>query len=160
MTGFVSHHPLAQAQDETLENEAFFPPISTNHMRAVARLTGNTTPALLRDALVAAMLHVNNELRPWAQAQAEAGHAQLQDVPAPQIGGASTRVHAYLRAVAHAAQAHLDDASRAQATLPAGLNKDARVHESVGLRTGDHWQAVRHAIADVMSRMRETVTLI
>jgi hypothetical protein len=65
-----------------------------------------------------------------------------------------------LRAVTCATLALLENTRRAQATLPAGLGKDARVLESVGLRIDDHWQAARHAIADVQGTPRETVQLI
>ena len=115
---------------------------------------------MLRAAIVAALIHVNDQLRTWALAQQLLGSATLADVPAPHIAGQSVRLHAYQRAIASAAQAHIEDTRRAQGTLPAGLGKGDRVLESVGLRTSDHWQAMRHAIADVQNRMRETVTLI
>ena len=165
-TGFIPHGavvvPMGQfpAAPELIANEAFFPLINTGDVRDSLRLDGTTTPTRVRDALLAAMGHVNNELRPWAAAQQAGGHTHLASVPAPQIGGESARVRAYLRAVYAAAAAHLEDNKRAQATMPAGLGKDARVLEAVGLRQDDHLQTMRHAIADVMQRMRETIELI
>lgn len=160
MTGFIAHLPPASVAAERISSEPFWPDIPTDALRSIARLDGNVTPDILRAAIVQGVLHVNNELRAWATAQQQAGHATLADVPAPHINGQSARVHAYLHAVCSAAMAHLENDRRAQATLPAGMGKDARVLESVALRTADHWQNMRHAIADVMQRMRETVTLI
>ena len=160
MTGFIAHVPPAAVAAETVDNEPFFPAVATADVRAVARFDGAVTADALRAAIIAAIIHVNDQLRTWALAQQLLGSATLADVPAPQIAGQSVRLHAYLRAVTHAAQAHIEDTRRAQATLPAGLSKDARVLESVGLRQSDHWRDARHAIADVMSRMRENVQLI
>ena len=160
MSGFIANIPPQAMADEQIGNEAFFPAISTAQLRAIGRFDGAITPDVLRAAIVAALIHVNDQLRTWALAQQLLGSATLADVPAPQIAGQSVRLHAYQRAIASAAQAHIEDTRRAQGTLPAGLGKGDRVLESVGLRTSDHWQAMRHAIADVQNRMRETVTLI
>ena len=93
-----------------------------------------------------------------APAMARLGHMNgLATAAAPSTAAAAWCA---VRAIATAAQAHIEDTRRAQGTLPAGLGKGDRVLESVGLRTSDHWQAMRHAIADVKNRMRETVTLI
>ncbi len=158
--GFIAHLAPTPATPETIANEPFFPAVDLAAMRESLRLDGTVTPTRLRDAVSDAILHVNNELRPWAEARQAEGAATLADLLAPRINGTSTRVQAYLRAVQHGAAASLEDTKRAQATLPAGLGKDARVLESVGLRTDDHLQAMRHAIADCMGRMRESVQLI
>nr|DAY23062.1 MAG TPA: head completion protein [Caudoviricetes sp.] len=160
MTGFIASLPAAQVPAETVDNEPFFPAVETTHVRDAGRLDGTTTPAMLRQAITGALIHVNEQLRPWAERQQAAGYADLQAVPAPRVAGQSRRVHAYLRAVTCATLALLENTRRAQATLPAGLGKDARVLESVGLRIDDHWQAARHAIADVQGTPRETVQLI
>lgn len=160
MAGFIAHIPPEQAAAEVIDNEPFYPPIKTADVRAIARLDGTTTAEQLRGALLAACLHVNDELRAWQTEQQAQGIATLAAVPAPHIGGQSTRVHAYLRAVAHAALAHLESTKRAQSTLPAGLSKDARVLEGVGLRESEHWRIVRNSVADVQQRMREHVGLI
>ena len=160
MTGFIAHVPPAAVAAETVDNEPFFPAVATADVRAVARFDGAITAAVLRDAIVAAIVHVNDQLRAWAAEQQAAGHVTLADVPAPSVAGQSQRLASYQRAITAAAQAHLEDTRRAQATLPAGLGKDARVLESAGLRQSDHWRDARHAIADVMSRMRENVQLI
>ena len=159
-SGFIAHHPPQAFASEQIANEPFFPLISTEDARESLRLDGTAQVTRVREALIGAMAHVNSELRPWVQLQMQAGHTQLAEVPAPQIAGQSVRVHAYLRAVHHAAAAHLEDTKRAQASLPEGFSKDSRVLEAVGLRQGDHWQIVRQAIADCMSRMRETIELI
>lgn len=160
MTGFIASLPAAQVPAEVVDNEPFYPPVETAHVRDAGRLDGTTTPAMLRQAITGALIHVNDQLRAWAAQQQAAGFATLGDVPAPRVAGQSRRVLAYQRAVAAATLAQLENTRRAQATLPAGLGKDARVLESVGLRLDEHWQAMRHAIADVMGRMRETVDLI
>lgn len=160
MTGFIAHVPPAAVAAETVDNEPFFPAVATADVRAVARFDGAVTADALRAAIIAAIIHVNDQLRAWAAEQTAAGHTTLAAVPAPTVAGQSQRLSSYLRAVTHAAQAHIEDTRRAQATLPAGLGKDARVLESVGLRQSDHWRDARHAIADVMGRMRENVQLI
>ncbi|MFV0680013.1 head completion/stabilization protein [Ottowia sp.] len=160
MTGFIAHIPPADVPAEVIDNEPFFPAIATTDLRAIGRFDGGTTPEQLRAAILAALTHVNDQLRDWAAQQQGAGHTTLADVPAPQIASQSVRLHAYRRAIAHAAMGQLEDTRRAQSTLPAGMGKDARVLESVGLRTADHWRDMRNAIADVMQRMRETVELI
>ena len=160
MTGFIAHLPAGQPPAETVENEPFWPAIDTAAVRESGRLDGTHTSAQLRGAIAGALIHVNDQRRAWAAQQQAAGFATLGDVPAPRVAGQSRRVLAYQRAVAAATLAQLENTRRAQATLPAGLGKDARVLESVGLRLDEHWQAMRHAIADVMGRMRETVDLI
>ena len=160
MTGFIAHLPPASVPAETLANEPFFPDIDSAHIRAIARFDGAVTAPILRAAILYAITHVNDQLRTWAEAQQADGRATLADVTAPAIAGQSTRPHAYHRAIGHAAQAYAEDPRRAQATLPAGMKKEDRVLESVGLRQADHWRDMRHAIADVMARMRENIALI
>ena len=160
MTGFIAHVPPTAIAGETIANQPFFPDVETASVRAVGRFDGAVTADVLREAIIAAITHVNDQLNDWALRQQAAGHATLDAVPAPHVGGHSTRVHAYQRAIASAARAHVEDTRRAQATVPAGLGKDARVLESVGLRQTDHWRQARHAIADVMTAMRENVQLI
>ena len=152
MTGFIAHLPPASVPAETLANEPFFPDIDSAHIRAIARFDGAVTAPILRAAILYAITHVNDQLRTWAEAQQAHGRATLPDVTAP--------LHAYQRAIGHAAQAYVEDTRRAQATLPAGMKKEDRVLESVGLRQADHWRDMRHAIADVMARMRENIALI
>ena len=160
MTGFIAHVPPPAVAPEEITNEPFFPAVQTASVRAIGRFDGATTPDVLRAAILAALIHVNDQLRAWADQQQAAGHPTLADVPAPQIAGQSTRLHAYQRAVAMATMAHIDDTRRAQATIPAGLGKQDRALEIVGLGQSDHWRDARHAIADVMTRMRENVQLI
>ena len=68
MSGFVAHIPPQALADEQIGNEAFFPAISTAHMRAIGRFDGAITPDVLRAAIVAALIHVNDQLRTWALA--------------------------------------------------------------------------------------------
>lgn len=160
MTGFIAQIPPADLQAESIDNEPFYPSVLSADLRAIARFDGTVTADQLRHAAIAAITHVNDQLRDWMLTMQQGGYATMADVPAPQIAGTSTRLHAYQRAIAHAAMASIEDTRRAQATLPAGLNKGDRVLESVGLRQSDHWREMRYAVADVMARMRENIALI
>lgn len=158
--GVVVNLPPGMAPNEAIANEPFWPLIDTAAVRDTARLDGTTTAPRLREALIAAMRHVNGELRTWAALQQAQGAATLSDVPAPQIGGISTKVGDYLRAITAGAQAFLEEDNRDQATMPAGLGKEQRVLSAVATREGTHWRNMRWAIASVMEAQAATVRVI
>lgn len=146
--------------DEQIANEAFYPAVSTARVREWGRLDSTATPERLREAVIATMRHCNAELREWAAAQQLQGFATLADLPSPQIAGTSTRVADYLRAIAAGALAYLEEDSRDQATMPAGISKEQRVLSAVATREGTHWRNMRWALADVMQTERATVRVI
>ena len=76
MTGFIAHVPPAAVAAETVDNEPFFPAVATADVRAVARFDGAVTADAMRAAIIAAIIHVNDQLRAWA---AEQTAARLKD---------------------------------------------------------------------------------
>jgi hypothetical protein len=147
----------ASTPDPTvIENEGWFPDIALQHMRDAMRLDGTVTEPRLQQAVIGAILHVNNELADWQEEQQIAGYALLADVPAPQIGGESKLLACYRRAVYSWAKADLIERYSDYDTTADGKKKaeslDCQIDEQ---RRNTHW-----AVADMIGRPHRTVELI
>ena len=137
-------------------NDGFFPDVDPADIRAAARIPSTITPLRLRGAIVGAIMTILSDLQGFATASIAAGHATLAAVPAPQIDGASVRIHANRRAVALFAKAELVERHRDFDSTAAGANQATELEGSIGdLRRDAH-----HAIRDILGRTRTTVDLI
>ena len=63
MTGFSFNAPTTMP-DESISNDGFFPNLQLNLIRESVRLDGSVSNPRLKDAAIAAMLEINEQLRP------------------------------------------------------------------------------------------------
>lgn len=152
----------APETEAPIGNADFFPTIDPAHCRDTIRLDGTVTAPRLREALVDAMAWANSELAAWAETQIAAGHAGLEDVPAPHIDGESIKLAKYRRAVYCYAASNLGeryrsyDATGAAMTSGAsGQKQDANTATISDLRRDAAW-----AIRDSQGLARSVVELI
>ncbi|RBC42820.1 head completion/stabilization protein, partial [Xanthomonas oryzae pv. oryzae] len=134
----------------------FWPAIAPADVRASMRLDGTVTDARLRQAIVAAMLAVNDALQAWADTQQAVGYAVLSDVPSTTVDGVSRRVQLYLRAVACATAVEVTERYRSfDATNSANQRADDLTPSITELRRDQRW-----AVRDLQNLPRSTVELI
>jgi hypothetical protein len=62
MTGFSFNAPTTMP-DESISNDGFFPNLQLNLIRESVRLDGSISNPRLKDAAIAAMLEINEQLR-------------------------------------------------------------------------------------------------
>jgi hypothetical protein len=139
----------------TVTNDGFFPDIDLGKLRDTARLDGTVTTTRLRDAAIAAVISVNDELQAWKATQIAAGVAQLADL-GPRIGGVGVQVSRYLTAVYRTAQADLSSRYRTFDATPDGQAKADQLETTIG----DDLRAARWAMRDLLGLPRSTIELI
>ena len=142
---------------ETLiSNDGFFPDIDPAQIRDVARIPTSITPPRLREAILAAILSAEIDLRAWAALHVAGGHATLDAVPAPQLDGKSANIIRYRRIVALFAKAELIERHRDYDTTAAGAGQSDELSTSIS----DLRRDAAHAVRDMLGRTRTTVDLI
>lgn len=90
-----------------LENDGWFPDIAIRDFRLRRQIDDTHADERLIDVLQAALAQVNTELTDY-QCQHVNNYPSLAAVPSAQLGGCSTKVLAYTRAVYSTAQAILN----------------------------------------------------
>ncbi|SNS20137.1 Phage head completion protein (GPL) [Sphingomonas laterariae] len=134
----------------------WFPAIDPRKIREGYRIREAVTPARLREALIAAIITVTNDLGAWQAGQDAAGHASLAAVPAPSIDGQSRLLHLYVRAVALNAKAEIVERYRDIDITGPGERRAEDLDPSVGELRRD----ALHAVRDILGKSRTTVELI
>lgn len=148
--------PAPAPQPEPVIAGGWFPDIDPASIREGYRIRDAVTPARLREALIAAIVTVTNDLIVWQLAQLVLGYGSLADVPAPQIDGQSRLVLIYRRAIALAAKAEIVERYRDIDMTTAGERRADDLDPSIVELRRD----VAHAIRDLLGRGRTTVELI
>lgn len=146
----------ATAPANVLTNDGWFPDIELAELREETRLDGTVTDTRLRSAALDAMASINAELGSWQASQVAAGCADLASVPAPQLGGKSTHVLRYRRAVYNTVRADLNEQYRGLDTTKSGGQKAEELEQTIC----EARRNVRNAIADIRGRRRSTIELI
>jgi hypothetical protein len=136
-------------------NDGFFPDIDMDALREAVRLDGTVTAARLRDATIAAVIEVNNELQAYRARQVAAGVTALAQLQ-PQIGGVSVAVSQYLAAVYRTAKADLTERYRDFDTTKLGKDRADHLEGTID----DDRRAARWAIRDLLGKPRSTIELI
>ena len=154
MSGFIANGTAAN--EPTIENDGFWPAIDPAALRARMRLDGAVAEPRLRAAIIAAVLTANDELTTWKARQLAAGHAKLEDVPAPKVDSKSRLVQLYLRVVTCATAAEVAERYRSYDTAAAGNQRADDLTPSIDELRRD----VRWAIRDFLGTPRMTVELI
>jgi Phage head completion protein (GPL) len=142
-----------------VENDGWYVDIQLSQMRDAERLDGTVTEVRLRQAVVAAILHVNNELRDWKLEQIAAGYASLAAVPADRVDRESVNISHYRRAVYCWAKADLTERYRDFDSTASSLN-DKKTMDVLDDAPSDQRRNAHWAITDIIGRPHSTVELI
>ena len=142
-----------------VENDGWYVDIQLSQMRDAERLDGTVTEVRLRQAVVAAILHVNNELRDWKLEQIAAGYASLAAVPADRVDRESILIAHYRRAVYCWAKADLTERYRDFDSTASSLN-DKKTMDVLDDAPSDQRRNAHWAITDIIGRHHSTVELI
>jgi hypothetical protein len=143
----------------SVENDGFYPDIVLQDMRDNMRLDGTVTSARLTQAIVAAVLHVNAELRDWKLLQIGAGFASLAAVPADRVNRESVNIAHYRRAVYCWAKADLTERYRDFDSTASSMS-DKKMMEALDNAPAEQRRNTHWAIADIIGRSHMTVELI
>jgi hypothetical protein len=148
--------PVAATDEATIVNDGWFPDVEPGELRQQLRIRETVLPARLREAVLAAMIAIGNDLSAWQAARAAEGHVKLEAVPSPQLGGESRLVALYRRALGCLVKAELVERNRDFDQTAAGQRDASELDQSIGELRRD----ARHAIRDLLGRTRTTVDLI
>lgn len=156
---FIATDPTAPAQPQTdpttVANDGFFPDIDLQRVRGAVRLDGTVTADRLRNAVVEAVISVNDELAAWKAQQIQTGLAKLAEMQ-PQIDGEAVQLHRYLTAIYRTVKADLNEQYRNFDATKSGVDEGEKLLEMVE----DERRAARWAIRDFLGLPRTTVELI
>ena len=72
-----------------IENDGWFPDIDLTHMRDAMRLDGTVTDERLAQAIIIAVLNINDELGDWQKEKQVAGCLTMMEVPASTVNRSS-----------------------------------------------------------------------
>ncbi|NKI68082.1 head completion/stabilization protein [Collimonas pratensis] len=142
-----------------VENDGWYVDIQLSQMRDAERLDGTVTEVRLRQAVVAAILHVNNELRDWKLEQIAAGYTSLAAVPADRVDRESVLIAHYRRAVYCWAKADLTERYRDFDSTASSLN-DKKTMDVLDDAPSDQRRNAHWAITNIIGRSHMTVELI
>ena len=160
MTGLVCHPsivpPAPTTPEVAIAGDGFFPEIDPAQLRLQLRLRDGTTPERLREAVLAAMITVGNDLAAWADAQRAAGHATLDAVSSAEIGGEPRLVVLYRRAIGAFVRAELIEQLRDVDTTGEGLKRAGELDPTIENLRRDGL----HAIRDILGVGRCTIELL
>ncbi|TKC83468.1 head completion/stabilization protein [Trinickia terrae] len=148
--------PTSPTDAATVTNNGWFPDIDLNELRDAMRLDGTVTHDRLRLAAIDAIASINDELQAWQTGQRAAGHADLASVPAPELGGVSTHVLRYRRAVYNLARADLTEQYRTYDATKTGSQHADELEATIC----ESRRNVRWALNDLRGIARSTIELI
>ncbi|TXE33244.1 head completion/stabilization protein [Serratia marcescens] len=155
MNDFIAAEPPKDA--DLISNGDFWPAICPAAFTSAMRLDGTTTPERQREALIAAMVNTNRELKVWRLLQQERGYLSLKEVPYDDlVDGESPGVHNYRRAVFCIAKANITERYR---DFDATAKGDRRA-DSLESAVDDLWRDARWAMRELQGLNHNTVALI
>lgn len=156
MSGFSVVSSAPAEAESLIANDGWFPDVDPAAFAARLRLRESIPPARRREALIAAIITVGNDLAAWAKAQLGNGYGTLEDVPAISIDGVSRFVTLYQRAVFAYAKAELIEDYRDVDLTGAGQRKAEETDPAPGQLRRDAIYAIR----DIMGVGRVVAELI
>lgn len=156
MSFLANQSPPAAEQEPAIDNDGWFPDIEPAAVREQARLDGTVTPARLRQAILGAMVDVNEQLAVYKLQRQTEGIDSLAAVPGPDLGDERVWLIHYRQAILSHVQAALAEINRSFDTTGAGDKKAEPLEQTADQhRRNLHW-----AIAAICARPRTTVELI
>lgn len=150
MTGFSFNAPTT-TPDELIVNDSFFPNLQLNLIRESVRLDGSVSNARLKDAAIAAILEINDQLR-----SLKLKAATLNELATSTIDGKPNTELLYLRAVHSAIAADINEKYRSYDSTSDGQKRAEQLAPTID----DHRRNLRWAIRDLLGTSRCTVELI
>lgn len=156
MSGFVFTGPAESATPEHIEHDGWLPGVDPAQVKSDQRVPASVADERLREAIIAAMITIGNQLARWQLGKLLNGHATLAQVPSPTIAGESRLVLLYRRAIGCEAKAELIERNRDVDITGAGDRRADALDPSVGELRRD----AIHAVRDMLGRGRTDVELI
>jgi len=156
---FIATPSTESTEQNRISNDGFFPDVDLSVMRDKTRIDGTVTDERLIDATVAAIIHVNDQLGSYRQAQVAAGYAALEAVPAAQVNQMSVLIAHYFRAVYCTAKADLIERYSDYDTAATSLD-DKKLVGWLSNGPDEQRRNAQWAISDIIGRPRVTVELI
>lgn len=150
MTGFSFNAPTT-TPDELIVNDSFFPNLQLNLIRESVRLDGSVSNARLKDAAIAAILEINDQLRAL-----KFKTATLNELATSTIDGKPNTELLYLRAVHSAIAADINEKYRSYDSTSDAQKRAEQLAPTID----DHRRNLRWAIRDLLGTSRCTVELI
>jgi hypothetical protein len=148
--------PAPAAADDSIPFDGFYPALGLAAARQALRIPTDITDTRLRDALMAAMLSVADDLTAWRHVQDVAGFAVLADCSDRVIGTEKRLTVLWRRAVHHLAAADLAELQRGPDITAHGNDRA----EQLDIIVGDHRRNARWAVRDMLGMARSTIELI
>ncbi|HEY0626678.1 MAG TPA: head completion/stabilization protein [Allosphingosinicella sp.] len=149
--------PPSPAEDATpIVNDGWFPDVNPALLKQQARIHDSVTAPRLEEAVLAAIITVNNDLAAYKAEKQAAGHATLAAVPSLELNGESRLQILYRRAIASLVKAELIEKYRDFDQTGAGQRDTGELDQSIGALRRD----ATHAIRDILGRGRTTVELL
>lgn len=145
-----------EAPSATVDNDGWFPAMNLAAVRAAIRVDGTVTDERLRDALLYAMVSVNERLARWRAGHEASGAVKLEDVPSVQVGGESRLVLLYRRAVHCTVNADVMERYR---NFDSSGSGERRAEDS-DPAIAEQLRNVTWAIRDMLGQTHMTVELI
>ncbi|TDF37027.1 head completion/stabilization protein [Histophilus somni] len=146
-----------QATDnETIQNNGFFPDIHLLDVRNAMRIDGTVTNERLKMEVIEAMATANNALKHYQKTLKEKHIYRLEDMNDEKINGENIVIQRYKRAVYCFALANLNERYRSYDTTKQGAEKAQDFEQSVD----DLRRDGRFAIRDIVGQHRMIVELI
>lgn len=156
MSGFVATDP-GSSQPDAIINDGWFPDLSIDELRDVARLDGTITDPRLRAAAAYAISEINKRLAAFRTGHEADGVATLAGVPAAgSIDGQHRLVMLYKRAVAALIKADLIERYRDFDSTDSGLRRVADMEPAIG----DHRRNATWAVRDILGQPHVVAELI
>lgn len=137
-------------------NDGFFPDIDPADFAQAMSIRDSVTPARRRQAIIAGIITIGNQLAAYRDARLLGGISSLAAVASPTIDGESRLIQIYRTAVYSEAKAKLVEQYRDIDITKAGKDKVEDLEPSIGELRRDAIYAVR----DILGTGRTDVELI
>lgn len=156
MSDFTAISKANESEDVEITNMSFFPNIKIKKVREAQRIDGTVTTERLKNAIISAIITVNNDLTQWRLIQQAQGINSVDELTEELIDGKSKYLHLYKHAVYCWANALINDRY---------LNYDATAKavkqiEPEQQSAGDLYRDARYAIRDILGKSRSTMELV
>ena len=143
MSGFTFNAPVS-TENESIQNDGFFPDIQLNDVREKVRLDGSVTNKRLIDSIVSAMLEINDQLKTL-----KSKTTNFDELATSHIAGKPNTQLLYVAADINEKYRSYDSTGDAQ-------KRGQELEPTVD----DHRRNLRWAIRDLLGQSRCTVELI
>lgn len=150
MSGFTFNAPVS-TENESIQNDGFFPDIQLNDVREKVRLDGSVTNKRLIDSIISAMLEINDQLKTL-----KSKAVTLDELATSHIAGKPNTQLLYERAIYSAIAADINEKYRSYDSTGDGQKRGQELEPTVD----DYRRNLRWAIRDLLGQSRCTVDLI